>query len=264
MDKTEDVLETIDLEGIQLNEMPKEVKIDIPSQVRQTAPVINNPVHINNANTGEWNEWTKMLLKKISDKAIGYRWMHDREYRMYENIESKSRIVEDVFLAFVDALGGTTFVMLVSGLDLNNNKTVLIVVSIIQLILGIILFIIKKIHQTGDYQRKEQTHKYIAGKFYDVTLRIQTQFALDIDRRENDKSFLLNIISKFNDIIQLALPIEKETIAKYIKAKEENDITLPINITDFNEGRTGLEANPSSNVINTALDKEIERYLRNI
>ena len=246
--------------AVDLNKFKEKIDDEKSLEFHETLPSQLKPIR----EQKRWNSWSELLLQKINEKASGYRWMHEKEYRCCEKINGRFGVAEAVLFAITGALQGGSFVSFMTQSDLNNNKAVFLVLNIVTILLIIATSIVSGLKTNGEYQRKEQQHKYISTKFYDISLEIQYQFTLDTERRDGDKEFLLKIINKFNDLLQLSLPISKKTVEEYVNATEKNDITLPINLGIMNNQLTNNEIETDINAnINKKLDNEIERWLKN-
>jgi hypothetical protein len=241
----------------------------------------NNFNNYNNFN--KWNKRTELFLQKIHEKTSAYRWMHDQEYNNCDRINDLYSSIEVILFSILAILQSGTFVTFISGGNFDDNKKVYIILNVIIMAFIVITSIVTGLKNNGEYKKKEQQHKYISTKFYEISLEIQYQFTLDMSRRDGDKEFLSKIINKFNDLLQLSLPISKKVITKFLQMKEGgNDIMMPINMNDINinddeieiEMRdvNNVELNSSVNIspeakieakINRKLNNEIDRWLKN-
>lgn len=194
--------------------------------------------------------------------------MDDKENENYDSYESIAQCIEVILLALLGAITGGTFISLMTNLKLDDNKTAIIIINVFIIALLIGLSITVGIKERQKLLYKQVQHKYTSNKFYAIALDIQTQFTLDVERREHDKTFLKNIVGRFNDIIQLALPIDKNTYVQYEQAKKNNDISLPINIGDIEKMDIVLEnikTKPevvTDDDIDQKLSEEIDRWLK--
>ena len=87
---------------------------------------------------GPWNYKIQLLLKKIGEKCMGYRWMHNKEQRYYENMDEKYTIIELILVSIITTVTGSEFVALFASSNLADHKTAIIIVTGIQLLLTLI------------------------------------------------------------------------------------------------------------------------------
>lgn len=220
----------ISLEKIEIGE----TKLEIGDDANPGAPLKENySNNASNENSDEkpWNYKILLLLKKIGKKTMGYRWMHEQDTKYYTAKNNRFNMYERLILAFLATITGGGFVSFIAGVDLTENRTVFIVLSIIELVTVFFAAIVKEYRYVNDYEKYKNDHSMAAVKNAEINLEIQYQLALDVNQRETDKYFLANIIKKFNDILYEAPKIRAETKDKYLEGSEDNEMFNPI-ITD--------------------------------
>lgn len=183
-------------------------------------------------------------LKKIGEKSIGYKWMHNYEKEYYEKNEGIYKIWEIILLAIIGTITGGEFVAFTSEFAkvLNAASTNILVTIIIfwgintlKLIISLIYAVVKGLKDSGDFPKKIYDHQYTCAKFNEIYMDIQNQFTLSVKNREIDSSFLQNKTKEFNELMQTAPKIRRSTINKYIKATENEDIYKPLLVGEFDK-----------------------------
>lgn len=216
------------LENIEIGENKDIEKCEKNLSCKATTIVDDEP----NSNT-PWNYKILLLLRKIGKKTMGYRWMHEQDTKYYTKLNDRYNIYERLILAFIATITGAGFVSFLSGANLQNNKTIYIVISIIQLVAIFFAAIIKEYRYVNNYEEYKNDHSMAAVKNAEINLDIQYQLSLNVQERDADKYFLSNIIKRFNDVLYQAPKIREETKKKYLEESEDNDMFNPI-ITDDN------------------------------
>ena len=215
-------------------------------------------------NNSPWNYKILLLLRKIGKKTMGYRWMHEQETKYYTVLNTKFNIYERLILALLGTITGGGFVSFLSGANLENNKIIYIVITIVQLVIVFFAAIIKEYRYVNNYEKNKNDHSAAAVKNAEINLEIQYQLALNIRDRDTDKHFLANIIKKFNDVLYLAPKIRNDTKEKYLEGSEDNDMFNPI-ITD-NDGILQIvvhDKNETNNSNDSKMKYQIDRWLQN-
>jgi hypothetical protein len=206
-----------------------------------------------------WNYKIVLLLKKIGKKTMGYRWMHEQDAKYYDNINSKLAVVEMLLLAFLGTLSGGQFVYFMINSGLNQNPIVYIVLSVVQLVSIFAAAIVKGYRDVSKFENLRAEHNYVALKNAELNLDIQYQLSLNVKNREDDKSFLLHIIRKFNDILFLSPKIREKTKKHYLEESDDNDIFNPIMIDTAPTG-TQIQNTPQSSELKYQIDRWLQHF----
>jgi len=188
-----------------------------------------------NKGTSTWNYQTMLLLKKIGEKSIGYKWMHEKDYEHYDNKDGFYQRIEIILLAIIDVLASGGFVAFVSATDINNNRVAAIVILAIGLLLAIFLSIAKGLREKGEYPQKMFNNKWSALKFSEMYYSIQGQFTVPETKRVDGSQFLHEITKQFNDLMFTSQSIRKETVDAYLEATENSDIYKPILVGNMDQ-----------------------------
>lgn len=206
-----------------------------------------------NDNDGPWNYKIILLLKKIGNKTMGYRWMHEQEAIKNSILATKYNVIEMLTLVILGVLNGGEFISFIFYYGLQCNHTLYIIIGIVQIITLIISTFIKGYIQINNFAQNTLNHQYVASKIAEINLSIQYQLSLNVNDRDNDIIFLRNTIKNFNDIMYLAPPISKQIKNIYIEGSKENEM---FNL--FSE--ENVETNKTTN---NTLKYQIDRWLRN-
>ena len=215
-----------------------------------------------------WNYKILLLLKKIGKKTMGYRWMQEQESQYYEKINARFDILEMFILAFLGTVTGGGFINFVVSTDLENNKTVYIIITVIQLVTIFIAAIINGYNNVKDYEKKIIDHKNASIKNAELNLNIQYQLSLNVNDRETDKFYLRNTIKAFNDILVLSPTIRNETKKKYLEESNDNEIFNPIIVEGdginivINYDNKNQDENTDKDNVDSQINYQIDRWLQ--
>lgn len=182
-----------------------------------------------------WNNNIMLFLKKISEKALGFKYMHSQNKSYCEKQNSKFSKYEIIFFSILSALTSGEFVGVVSDSNLRENVLFVGIITGCQIILLIILGIIRGFKEDGDYKSEAWRHKYTSSKFNEISFDIQKQFLMDIRDRQSDRDFVGNIIKTYNQLMESAPSIEDDIMKKYMSATQDSNIARPLIIGDFND-----------------------------
>lgn len=226
-----------------------------------------------------WNYHMQLLLKKIGERSMGYKWMHMKEQYHNEKVDTIFSRLELIILALLGGLTSGELVNLVSDGSSKNNGSLLITLTIIQLVLVVSYAIVKGLRDNGTYSMMVWRNQYASSKFNEINLEIQQQFGLKIEDRVVDTAFLSNIIRSYNNLMEGSPTISSKIQKQYIDATADMDITRPVFIGDFDqiqiiigddntqnaakEGEEKSEDNESEKLYENKNRYELERYLRN-
>lgn len=259
---SDDALDPIPLETIKFD-----VDDDPPatiSEQKSSQPKIEQPQA--SSSPRQWSRPLRCFLSKLNEVVISKIWMHEYEYSMYEKKDSWMKFVSGICLTLVEVLAGGTMISILTDINMNDNKALFISLNVIVLLLTAISGIFSYIRESEEYNHKMDIHKYTYDSFYDLTLDIQSQITFEAERREDDRTFTSRVIKRFNEIIRRSISLEKHTCKKYLEAKNNNDLTLPVNIGDIDkiEEIANQATTPENqNDINNKLNTEIERWFSN-
>jgi hypothetical protein len=149
------------------------------------------------------------MLKKIGDKAMGYRWMHDQESEYYLRWEYFFRIISIVLSTTLAALTSSSILADVSDYAKNAfNITILVLSIVVGIVVGIKDF--------GDFKVIAIEHKNIAAEYASLYHSIQKEFALDKNRLLDD-IFFNDIVSSYDNLQSDAPMIRRKTLSNYAK-----------------------------------------------
>lgn len=207
--------------------MVDDIKINIPNNILKHDKDEESNDGIFMRNTGTWNYRMLSLLKKIGEKSMGYRWMHDQEVLFYENLNSIYSKIELILLAILGTITSSLFIGLLSNIGLEKNHFVMIIITSLELLLLLCYSIVKGFHNP-EYSKHIFNHNNVGAKFNTINLDIQEQLSLEIQDREVDKIFLKRIIKLYNELMEISPKIRKQTMNKYIVATKNFDIYKPL------------------------------------
>lgn len=208
-----------------------------------------------------WNENILILLKRLGNKAMGYRWMHEQESLEMLNKDSKFSKIEIILLALIGAVTSGEFITFLVEADLYEHKVVAICVLSLHILMLVGYGILKSMRESGNYPKESFEHKYSSIRFGELGLDIQNQLSLNVEDRDTDKVFLRNTIKTYNDLMLISPKVDPDTMDKYVNAIEDNDIYTPLIIDVAKDvSSTTVETDVSSA---KNLDHEIKRWLHN-
>ncbi len=180
-----------------------------------------------NSDDAAWNYKIRLMLKKLGEKSIGYKWMHDKDAQNDDENNKKYSIIEVVLLTILGALTGGEFLGLIFSAGLYFSRNFLIAVVSVQIVFIIACGSIKGYKDVNNFEESIWKHTYAGQKFNEIFLGIQEQFALNLNDRDTDKVFLKNIVKQYDDLMLISPQISKGTMKDYIKATENYDIYKP-------------------------------------
>jgi hypothetical protein len=218
-----------------------------------------------------WNYRIKMLLKKIGIKATGYRWMHEQERERFITVDYWFGIIQLILTGVIAALTSTSLATMFSSEELSANKTVLVAITISEVIASMLCGIVIAVKQYNDFNARSTSHKDAAARFIHIYHTIQEQFSLPVKDRENGTTFLKDKIKEYDELVQNMPAIRSKTYQRYTIATKNNDINKPTNIDEFDNIDVNdhtIDVNDNSNNKNTKEKKdmmkyEIDRWLHN-
>ncbi|AYV78738.1 MAG: hypothetical protein Edafosvirus29_2 [Edafosvirus sp.] len=247
-----------------LEKIYRPAKVSMPKQLESD--------DVDNTNKKPWNNRMKLLLKRLGEKSMGYRWMHDQEnahFLKLDNTFNNLQIILGTLLATLNSTGLATLYA-----NTANNFNIIFSLTLIGLILSAILTIIMGIREKNEYNTIAFNHKDTASKFTKIYHSIQEQLSLDMEDREIDKEFLGKKIREYDELMQNKPNIRKKILDKYVDETKNINIYKPI-ITDEFEN-IDIDDDNDNTVINIKsknelhdkdkqkkIDYEISRWLNN-
>lgn len=244
----------------------EEKKSLTPATLRQE-PCINEGVGTGNnpggcypgvcsgATTRPWNNRIKLLLKKLGEKSMGYRWMHDQENIHYLKIDEIVNFVQITIGAILTILNSSGLVSLYT----NNDHIVIFTLTLSNLVLSAILTIIIGIREKSDYRSIAQNHRDTAYRFTLIYHSIQEQLSLNIKDRHSDKVFMSEKIKEYNDLMQSKQNIRKKIVDKYICETKNTNIYKPVIMAEFENIDIDVDNDVSIDVDNITSDHDREQ-----
>src|SRR3972149_11971518 len=100
-----------------------------------------------------WNYRILVLLKKIGERSMGYKWMYNEDRKYFESTEKYLNIAEITNLAIIGTLTAYDFISFLTDSE-NSNSTSFFVIRILQIIFLTFLSTVKGIRDNGEYQSK--------------------------------------------------------------------------------------------------------------
>lgn len=190
-----------------------------------------------------WNMGVEIMLRKIAEKAGGYRWMHNLQKEQLDRKDSIYGWIERVLLGLTLVVSG--IITLLTAIGVNDHIATILVTGALEISLLFLYTVIKETHDYQDFQAKIYANEQDARRYNEINLEIQKQFALDKSDRRPDKEFLTSMVDKYNDTIYQASMLDKGIMNKYLKATKRKDFSLPINLQD-EEGQIKIVVTPDS------------------
>jgi hypothetical protein len=233
----------------------------------------------NKTYTGPWNYGVMLLLKRVGDNANGFKWMHSVEQQKCEDKYDTYATVEIILLSLTSCLTGSEFIGLMASSEIQDTKITLIIITGLQIILGLIYTIVRSLKESGDLKTTSATHKYLHTKYSRLNFDIQEQFTLDVKDRIVDRDFIRIITRSFNDLLESGISISKDTMREYIDAFNNKEINTPMMIGSLDQieivveqGNISIKKEKDNNLNNTSVHEggeydnkhkyELERFLR--
>lgn len=225
-----------------------------------------------------WNKRMRLLLKKIGERSMGYRWMHNQEVRYNNRRNYAYTLVNKLLLTIIGTLNAVEFMAFLSDSGAVNNPEIMISVVAIQLLLVLGSGIIVVIKESGNYELESVNHSKTVSKYNSINLDIQKQFSLPVHQRKNDVDFLDDIVKTYNDTMDNSPQIRQDTMDNYVKMTQDKGIYQPlsvggvetidinndsvINVTFHQDETVKNTPKQLSNKTNNEYNYEMERWLK--
>lgn len=193
-----------------------------------------------------WNPKIISLLQRIGKNTTGYRWMHDKAAQYNHIMSIRYKISEVILMTLIELITGGELCALIFNNGLNTNKTIMIAITCVQLVLMTFHGIIVGIHTASDYDKNIIQHDHVATKFSELNLNIQNQLSLHVNDRSNDKEFLNTTIKTFTDLLLIAPKINRHIQNEYVTRYNDDDVFSPISYENNND-EIQIELETSSN-----------------
>jgi len=164
----------------------------------------------------------ELFLKKIAEKSLGYKWMHDQDRYYYENINYFLKIVDIILTSILAVLtcGELFAISMFSG---GSEEFYLYTLSV-QLLFMFCNFVIRSVREFTKYHIEAENHRLYAIKFGYINNKIQKRFTQDVtDSKKDSKTFINETAKSFNELLDSAPSIRKKIINKYIKEVDNQD-----------------------------------------
>jgi len=202
-----------------------------------------------------WNMRIMLQLKKIGEKSIGYKWMHDKEMNNCEKSKMLLTSMEIVLLAVLAAITSGEFISLVSQSGIQNSFGALVGISVSQIVIIFLCTLVKGFKDLGEYERLIFAHRFSKLKFDELYYSIEQQFSRTISKRSDGDSFLEAKTREFTDLMFNSPIISRDVLNSYMKATNKDDIYKPILVGQFDTIEIIIDKNDNNN-INMAPKKE--------
>lgn len=211
----------------------------------------------------------ELFLKKIAEKALGYKWMHNQDRYMNSNINYVFRIIEIIILALLGTVTCSEIILL--NLIIGNKDIFNYVILCIQIVLIFFNLIIRGIREFTDFNSLSENHRQYAIKFGLINNLIQEKFISNSKNKEDKECFLKDITKSYNDLLEGAPSIRKKTLNKYIKFSEDNEINKQIIIGGYDKieiiinndsDKSNLKISSKQENHNDKYKFEMERWLK--
>lgn len=204
-------------------------------QVKPPTLVQRKSSNRNRLKSGPWNYGIQLMLKKIGEKAAGYKYMHKQDQFYMEKVNNRYWIVEIVLLAILGALTSGEFVGLLADTGLRSNIIGLIIITGLQVVFIAGSGVVKNLRENGQYPTLIWQHQYMSAKFNEINLEVQEQISLNLADRASDKDFLKSVIKTYNHLMETAPSIRETTIENYINGTNSYDIYRPLIVGAFDQ-----------------------------
>lgn len=201
-----------------------------------------------------WNMRVMVQLKKIGEKSIGYKWMHEQEIISNEKWKNIYSILEIVILAIITTVTGGEFIGLVSKSGIQDSFGALVAISAVQLGLSFCYALIKGLKDYGNYDSLIIMHRIAKLKFNEIYYDVEKQFSKPIEKRCDGDTFLEAKTKEFNDLMFNSPLIDKSTMKKYVKATANEDIYKPVLVGQFDRIEIVIDQNDNKIGIKTKDD----------
>lgn len=207
-----------------------------------TTNILNNKPNIGPSNipiyedlSVPWNRIVMTQLKKIGEKSIGYKWMHEQEILHNDKWNSIYSILEIILLAIIGTIQSGEFIGFVGNFGLGNYYGAVVSINAVQLGLVFIYAVVKGLKDFGNYDKLVFEHRLAKLKFSEIYSDIEKQFSRPISRRCDGDTFLEAKSKEFNDLMFNVPTISKDIVNQYMKATENEDIYKPLLIGHFDK-----------------------------
>lgn len=181
----------------------------------------------------KWNYRMKLLLKKVGEKSMGYRWLHDKENEYYYNVDYTLSVTQLVLSSSIASLTSGTVIQLLGDNGETDTGRIVIILTIINLILSLLLTIVMGIRDQSDYKGRSNQHHKTSVDFSKISNSIAEQFSLRLKDREDDTKFLKEKIKEYDKIMQASPLVRRKTLDAYVDATKNKDIYKPAIVGDI-------------------------------
>jgi hypothetical protein len=173
----------------------------------------------------QWAYRTKLLLKSIGERSFGYQWLHEQEQIYYERLDQKFKIAQIIVIALTATVTSGSMIGLIADTGSRDNLTMIILISLAEMLLSLISAVLLGIREQSDYVKKSDNHRNAAFEFSKIYHSIQEQFAISHQHREDEIIFLKNMLKIYDDLRQKMPIIRQKTLDQYEEKTKNKDIT---------------------------------------
>lgn len=238
------------------NGLGKRKTNDQKKKIKDTDKSIKKIFEENDMQRDEWATGIEILLIEISQKSMGYRWMHNMQKSNLEKKDSLYKWVLRIIIAIQIGVTGSTFGTLITIAGLGDNRIALMIVMLLILILQFLYTVFSEAYMYKRFPDKISENDRVSDKFNEIHLNIQGQIALPRHKRVNDTFFLAQTLETYNTVLNAAPTINSSIIKKYINARDNDDITLPINIPDDTNIKIVVDKKTSELTIQSCIEND--------
>jgi len=191
------------------------------------------------------------MLSKIEDKALGYRWIHDQEFKYNMKQDKKLQNI----LNILNGLQGVSSSGAVLSIFSTNYKGIGITIIIIfQLLLSFLIGILLQKKENSDYKIKAFEHKQVSSEYEHLYNSIQKEFTLE----NRTPSFLDDILKEYEKLREASSNgIRQDTITKYENMIKNRNLT---NVDELSNIPTSVRENIKDD---SRKKYEIDRWQKN-
>ena len=229
----------------------------------------NNQPHQNN-----WDYATKLFLKKIGEKAMGYKIMHTKDQYYNSDINDKFKVAEIILLSILFTVQSGSFVGILADTGLRDNVISMAIISGIEIIIVLVYSVVYGLKENGDYDRNTIEHKIAASQYGKLNTKIQ-QYIFFKDSKDKkiqrlkDKNYIKKIASKYNKTQEISPMIREETLNVYIINTENKGIHRPVLVGDIEEIKIVIDDNKDNKNIDSVdvknkIADQLNNWLRHI
>jgi hypothetical protein len=223
----------------EIEELNKEINININEKASKLDILIFN---------NGWNDKNEILAVRIGEKAIAYKWMHDK-------CANKDALISKLISIIIIVLNSILSVGTIFNISELNCTAPHDPILIFQKIIVWLVSVIYIVQNLLKYNQLEQKHKHYSTLFSDLYFDIQQQMSMYRKDRLNAVKYVKYIYKKYDLYEQNGPDIDNKFYNDFKKKYENQNMPLPdsinrIDIIQENDHNNQIQNKNNDVVIN--------------